>query len=181
MVIVMGEICSTPSPQHQHNNWFHCGLKCVGSWAWQLSRKRARAFTTYLLSTHAGHKDPSSVTLVNVANRDSTKHAFTHPAPPLFLQKAQSAFTVKPRQITAPPLCYRESRRKYTVYDPMIPFDTMTHWVQEWSCRHPAARPHTAHKTACQSPLRGGGGDPGRTGRKRELNAKLPDTHADTQ
>lgn len=84
----MGEICSTPSPQHQHNNWFHCGLKCVGSWAWQLSRKRARAFTTYLLSTHAGHKDPSSVTLVNVANRDSTKHAFTHPAPPLVFTKS---------------------------------------------------------------------------------------------
>lgn len=88
--------------------------------------------------------------------------------PPLFfLQTAQSAFTVKPRQITAQLLCYRGSRRKYTVYDPMIWFDTMTHWVQEWSCRHPAARPHAAHKTACQSPLRGGGGDPGRTGRKR--------------
>lgn len=52
-------------------------------------------------------------------------------------------------------------------FSPMIWFDTMTHWVQEWSCRHPAARPHAAHKTACQSPVRGGGGDPGRTGRKR--------------
>lgn len=175
----MGEICCTPSPQHQHNNWFHCRLNVWEAepfsnrqQRWQLSRKRARAFTTYLLSTHAGHKDPSSVTPVNLANRDSTKHALTlsarwKPPPPVFLQTLQSAFTVKPRQITAQLLCYRGSRRKYTVYDPMIWFDTMTHWVQEWSCRHPAARPHAAHKTACQSPVRGGGGDPGRTGRKR--------------
>lgn len=100
----MGEICCTPSPQHQHNNWFHCRLNVWEAepfsnrqQRWQLSRKRARAFTTYLLSTHAGHKDPSSVTPVNLVNRDSTKHALTlsarwkTPPPPLFFYRQHRA------------------------------------------------------------------------------------------
>lgn len=52
--------------------------------------------------------------------------------------------------------------------------------VWEWTCRHPAARPNTALKAACQSPPCGGS-DPAPDRKEAELNAKLPDTHTDTQ
>lgn len=66
--------------------------------------------------------------IVTRQNTPSRSAPGGNPPPPVFLQTLQSAFTVKPRQITAQLLCYRGSRRKYTI---SVPWYGLTQWPTE--------------------------------------------------